>query len=56
MTSFEYNGYIAKIVEFTKNNILIVDLHDKNNKFVKKDRLSMGQIPKKIKKSLKPLK
>jgi hypothetical protein len=55
MNSFEYNGYIAKIVKFTKDNILIVDLFDKNNKFIKKDRLPLGLIPKKVKKRLKPL-
>jgi hypothetical protein len=55
MISFEYNGFIAKVIELTKDNILIVDLY-KNERFIKKDRLTLGQVPKKIKKELKPLK
>ena len=55
--SFEYNGFILKSIILNKNtNTLIVNKFDKNNKFIKKDEIKMGQIPKSIKKKLNNLK
>ena len=54
---FEDNGFIFKAVSFdTKKNILIANKFDKQNNFISKVNITMGQIPKKIKKQLNPLK
>jgi hypothetical protein len=55
--TFEDNGFIFKAISFDiKKNILYVNKFDKQNSFIKKTELKMGQIPKKIKKQLNPLK
>ncbi len=55
--TFEDNGFIFKSISFDiKKNILYVNKFDKQNNFIKKTELKMGQIPKKIKKQLNPLK
>ena len=55
--SFEYNGFILKGVSFNKKtNTLIVNKFDKNDNFLKKDEIKMGQIPKSVKKKLNTLK
>ena len=55
--TFEDNGFIFKAISFDiKKNILYVNKFDKQNNFIKKTELKMGQIPKKIKKQLNPLK
>jgi len=55
--SFEYNGFILKAISFNKKtNTLIVNKFDKNNNFIKKDEIKMGQIPKSVKKKLNTLK
>ena len=55
--TFEGNGFIFKAISFDiKKNILYVNKFDKQNNFIKKTELKMGQIPKKIKKQLNPLK
>lgn len=55
--TFEDNGFIFKTISFDiSKNILYVNQFDKQNNFIKKTELKMGQIPKKIKKQLNPLK
>ena len=55
--TFEDNGFIFKAISFDiKKNILYVNKFDKQNNFIKKTELKMGQIPKKIKKQLNPFK
>ena len=55
--TFEDNGFVFKAISFDiKKNILYVNKFDKQNNFIKKTELKMGQIPKKIKKQLNPLK
>ncbi len=54
---FEHNNFICKVINFDlKKNVLSFNKYDKENNFIKKDELKMGQIPKKIKKLLNPLK
>jgi len=54
---FEDNGFIFKAISFdAKKNILIANKFDKQNNFISKVEKRMGQIPKKIKKQLNPLK
>ena len=54
---FEENGFIYKAISFDKkNNALEVNQFDKQDNFIKKTTLKMGQIPKKVKKKLNPLK
>ncbi len=55
--TFEDNGFTYKAISFDiKKNILYVNKFDNKNVFIKKTELKMGQIPKKIKKLLNPLK
>ena len=55
--TFENNGFIYKAISFNiKKNILYVNKFDKQKNFIQKTELKMGQIPKKIKKQLNPLK
>ena len=55
--TFEDNGFILKAISFDiKKNILYVNKFDKQNNFIQKTEFKMGQIPKKIKKQLNPLK
>jgi len=55
--TFEDNGFVFKAISFDiKKNILYVNKFDNQNNFIKKTELKMGQIPKKIKKQLNPLK
>ena len=54
---FEDDNFIFKCISFNKKtNTLMVNKFDKNNTFIKKVDLKMGQIPKNIKKKLNPLK
>ena len=55
--SFETNNlkYKAKSFDINKN-ILYVDMYDMKDKFIKQTTLKMGQIPKKVKQKLNPLK
>ena len=54
---FEDNGFIFKAVSFDKKKmVLTVDQFDKQNNFIRKRDLRMGEIPKSIKKKLNPLK
>jgi len=55
--TFEDNGFMYKAISFDiRKNILYVNKFDNKNVFIKKTELKMGQIPKKIKKLLNPLK
>jgi hypothetical protein len=55
--SFEENGFIFKAISFDKKSmVLTVNKFDKQNNFIKKTQLRMGEIPKNIKKKLNPLK
>ena len=55
--TFEDNGFIFKAISFDKkNNSLLVNQFDKQDKFIQKTTLKMAQIPKSIKKNLNPLK
>ncbi|MEA3316063.1 MAG: hypothetical protein U9Q30_09425 [Campylobacterota bacterium] len=53
---FENNSFIFKGISFDKKrNLLVANKFDKNNNFIKKVELKMGEIPKNIKKKLNPL-
>ncbi len=53
---FENNGFIFVALAFNKKRmILIANKFDKQNNFIKKVELRMGEIPKNVKKKLNPL-
>jgi len=55
--TFEVSNHLYKAKSFDINkNILYVDMYDMKKKFIKQTTLKMGQIPKKIKQKLNPLK
>ncbi|MEA3497984.1 MAG: malate dehydrogenase [Campylobacterota bacterium] len=55
--TFEDNGFVFKSISFDiTKNILYVNQFDKKDNFIKKSQLKMGQLPKKIKQKLNPLK
>jgi len=54
---FEDNGFIFKALSFDdKKMTLIANKFDKQDNFIKKVELRMGEIPKSVKKRLNPLK
>jgi len=54
---FEDNGFIFKALSFDdKKMTLIANKFDKQDNFIKKVELRMGEIPKSLKKRLNPLK
>jgi len=54
---FEENGFIFKALSFdNKKMVLIANKFDKQDNFIKKVELRMGEIPKSVKKRLNPLK
>lgn len=54
---FEDNGFIFKALSFdAKKMVLIANKFDKQDNFIKKVELRMGEIPKSVKKKLNPLK
>lgn len=55
--TFEDNGFVFKALSFDdKRMVLIVNKFDKQDNFIKKVELRMGEIPKSVKKRLNPLK
>jgi len=54
---FEDNGFVFKVLSFDdKKMVLIANKFDKQDNFIKKVNLRMGEIPKSVKKKLNPLK
>jgi len=54
---FEENGFIFKALSFdNRKMVLIANKFDKQDNFIKKVELRMGEIPKSVKKRLNPLK
>jgi len=54
---FEDNGFVFKALSFDeKRMVLIANKFDKQDNFIKKVELRMGEIPKSVKKKLNPLK
>jgi len=54
---FEENGFIFKVLSFdNKKMVLSANKFDKQDNFIKKVELRMGEIPKSVKKKLNPLK
>lgn len=54
---FEYNGFKTQSISFDhKKNILYCNKLNEDGKFIEKIQLTMGQIPKKVKQKIKPLK
>jgi len=54
---FEDNGFVFKALSFDNNKmVLCANKFDKQDNFIKKVELRMGEIPKSVKKRLNPLK
>ena len=54
---FEDNGFVFKALSFDeKKMVLSANKFDKQDNFIKKVVLRMGEIPKSVKKRLNPLK
>ncbi|MEA3354226.1 MAG: hypothetical protein U9Q33_10455 [Campylobacterota bacterium] len=55
--TFEMNNFIYKSTSFDKKEmVLYANKHEKDDSFIKKVQLRMGEIPKSVKKKLNPLK
>ena len=54
---FEDNDFVFKVLSFnTTKMVLVTNKFDKQDNFIKKVELRMGEIPKSVKKRLNPLK
>ncbi|MEA3513668.1 MAG: hypothetical protein U9R37_08710 [Campylobacterota bacterium] len=54
--SFQDNGFLHKAINFDNKKMVLYVNRFKNDKFIDKIELRMGQIPKSVKKQLNPLK